>query len=96
MYECMYVCSTVTTLEAHRGSFLHAAYTLDSEAGHRQIQAPAGEKERAGQVMQVPEAVAEAAGEKVPAGQSVQAPGPGADLYLPATHAVHVPPFDPV
>ena len=47
-------------------------------------------------MMQAPEAVAAAAGEKVPAGQSVQAPEPGAVLYLPATHAVHVPPCDPV
>ena len=51
---------------------------------------------RAGQALQTPEAVAAAADEKLPAGQSVQAPGPGAVLYLPATHAVHVPPFDPV
>ena len=74
----------------------HAAYTLDPEAGHKQIQAPAGEEERAGQALQAPEAVAAAAGEKVPAGQSVQAPGPGAVLYLPATHAVQAPPSGPV
>ena len=46
----------------------HAAYTLDTDAGHRQTRAPAGEEECAGQALQV----AAAADEKVPARQSVQ------------------------
>ena len=73
-----------------------AAYTLDPEAGHRQTRAPAGEEECAGQALQALESVAAAAGEKLPAGQSVQAVGPGAVLYLPATHAVQAPPSGPV
>ena len=44
----------------------------------------------------VAEAVAPTVNEYVPPAQSKQAPDPLTSLYLPATHAEHVPPFAPV
>ena len=66
------------------------------QTGDRNKGSPAREEESARQARQVLEAVAAAAGEKVPAGQSVQVSGPGAVLYLPASHAVQSPPSGPV
>ena len=57
---------------------------------------PAGELELDGQAMHVEFAEAPTAAEYVPAPQSVQTADPVDVLYLPATHAVHGPPFGPV
>ena len=56
---------------------------------------PAGEVELDGQAMHVELPEAPTAVEYVPAPQSVQAADPVDALYLPATHAVHVPPSGP-
>ena len=46
--------------------------------------------------MQVPEVVAPKAAEDLPELQRVHGADPGEILYVPAAHAVHVPPFVPV
>ena len=56
---------------------------------------PAGEVEFDGQAVHVELDEAPTAVEYVPAPQSVQAADPVDALYLPATHAVHVPPSGP-
>ena len=56
----------------------------------------AAELELAGHAIQVDETVAPTVTEYVPLEQSKQAVDPLTSLYLPATHAVHVPPFAPV
>jgi hypothetical protein len=56
---------------------------------------PKGELEYTGQSLHVELAEAPTAVEYVPAPQSVQAADPVDALYLPATHAVHVPPSGP-
>jgi len=57
---------------------------------------PPGELEFDGQALHVEFAEAPTAVEYVPAAQSVQVAFPFNALYLPATHAVHVPPSGPV
>jgi hypothetical protein len=56
----------------------------------------AAELEFAGHAIQADETVAPTVTEYVPLEQSKQAVDPLTSLYLPATHAVHVPPFTPV
>jgi hypothetical protein len=56
---------------------------------------PAPELEFVGHVLHVPLAVAPDAKEYVPAPQSKHTVDPGSALYLPATHAVQAPPFEP-
>jgi hypothetical protein len=56
----------------------------------------AAELELVGHATQVDETVAPTVTEYVPLEQSKQAADPLTSLYLPATHAVHVPPFAPV
>ena len=50
----------------------------------------------AGHAEQVDDDVAPSSCENVPAGQLLHDPAPDTALYVPATHAVHVPPFGPV
>ena len=50
----------------------------------------------AGHAEQVDDEVAPSSSENVPAGQMLHDPAPDTALYVPATHAVHVPPFGPV
>ena len=57
---------------------------------------PVVDCELAGQLRQVPIAVAPVAAEYVPAPQSVHAAAPVTILYFPATHCTHVPPLGPV
>jgi len=57
---------------------------------------PAGELEFNGQALHVEFAEAPTAVEYVPVPQSLQAADPVNALYLPAAHAVHVPPSGPV
>ena len=45
---------------------------------------------------QVDDEVAPSSSENVPAGQMLHNPAPDTALYIPAAHAVHVPPFGPV
>jgi hypothetical protein len=61
-----------------------------------QVVLDAAEFEFTGQTTHAEEAVAPTVTENVPPEQSEQAPDPLKSLYLPATHAVHVPPFAPV
>ncbi len=63
-----------------------------------QVQAvlPAGELEFDGQALHVELAEAPSGVEYFPASQSMHASDPVEALYLPATHAVHVPPSGPV
>ena len=56
----------------------------------------AAELELAGQAIQFDNAVAAIVTEYVPAEQSEQVAEPLTDLYFPATHPVHIPPFEPV
>ena len=49
-----------------------------------------------GHAEQVDDDVAPSSCENVPAGQMLHDPAPDTALYVPATHAVHVPPFGPV
>ena len=57
---------------------------------------PAGELEFDGQARHITELEAPTAVEYVPATQSEQVAAPVDDLYFPATHAAHEPPFGPV
>lgn len=57
---------------------------------------PSGEEDAAGQALQELEVVEAEAGEKVPAGHCLHASDPTLLLYFPASHAVHIAPFDPV
>ena len=50
----------------------------------------------AGHAEQVDDEVAPSSCENVPAGQLLHDPAPDTALYVPAAHAVHVPPFGPV
>ena len=49
-----------------------------------------------GHAEQVDDEVAPSSCENVPAGQMLHDPAPDTSLYVPAAHAVHVPPFGPV
>ena len=49
-----------------------------------------------GHAEQVDDEVAPSSSENVPAGQMLHDPAPDAALYVPAAHAVHVPPLGPV
>ena len=79
--------------DAHGPPFGPVAPALQVQLA--KVPLPAGELEFVGHALQVALAEAPTAVEYVPAPQSEHTVDPGSALYLPATQAVQVPPFEP-